>query len=669
MSPGGADSVQLGGPIASPTVEELLAKPCPGGVDSVAFGKGFDESLPVTTLLSRFTPGGVDSIDFGKVDETASAVELLSRPAPGGKTTVVLGGDDAQWSTVSQAHGVGSAQACAAMEPQIRPAPGGADSINFAAEVNNPSVQALLARASPGGSDSVDFSTTPALQASAEELLTRPRPGGNVTVMLGSDGAQWIRDSQAVGVGSAEAVAALESTARPAPGGTDSVDFSSKPGHVSKEELLARPAVGGNTVVVLGGDQAAWTTDSSVIGVGSEEAVSHAGPRCNIPPGGVDSVNGISHAVASPSAEELLLRPATGGKTSIVLGGDALDWGTSSGTCEIPSGYVVEAVPRQAPGGVDSIDFAAAHATLPTADALLARPATGGVDSVDFGNANPSTLSSAELLMRPFPGGKDKVVLGSVNGDWSTSGQVHSQEAFDNAGNADTAVVRPPPGGVDSIVMAVSEEAPEVLLGRPPVGGSATVVLGGDNSKWSTCSDVIGNGCAEAASGSVVITAQTAIGAEDSVSFANDCAFTPAKPIRMMNGAAANLKTNLNLEDNSFTPTPGVSSNRFASGANQNAGNVLTDRPTTRVHQAPGGNSSIFLGDDRASPAVGVSEKRAVHIRQSPGGASSIFFGDEKFQHRGAQNENVNSTNLQKALQDVVKVTQAPGGNAAIVLG
>jgi len=44
------------------------------------------------------------------------------------------------------------------------------------------------------------------------------------------------------------------------------------------------------------------------------------------------------------------------------------------------------------------------------------------------------------------------------------------------------------------------------------------------------------------------------------------------------------------------SPSRGVSSNAYANGSNQNAGNVLTDRPTTRVHQPPGGASSIIFG-------------------------------------------------------------------------
>ncbi|KAL7431958.1 hypothetical protein ACHAXH_003351 [Discostella pseudostelligera] len=37
----------------------------------------------------------------------------------------------------------------------------------------------------------------------------------------------------------------------------------------------------------------------------------------------------------------------------------------------------------------------------------------------------------------------------------------------------------------------------------------------------------------------------------------------------------------------------GISSNAYANGASQNTGNVITDRPTSRVTQPPGGVSSI----------------------------------------------------------------------------
>lgn len=54
-----------------------------------------------------------------------------------------------------------------------------------------------------------------------------------------------------------------------------------------------------------------------------------------------------------------------------------------------------------------------------------------------------------------------------------------------------------------------------------------------------------------------------------------------------------------------------VSSNVFANGANQNAGNFITDRPSTRVHQGPGGRSSICLGDDTDSLRKATGERAA----------------------------------------------------------
>ena len=47
------------------------------------------------------------------------------------------------------------------------------------------------------------------------------------------------------------------------------------------------------------------------------------------------------------------------------------------------------------------------------------------------------------------------------------------------------------------------------------------------------------------------------------------------------------------------------SSNAFANGADQNCGNFITDRPTTRLHAPPGGQSQIsFGGGDFDAPAV-----------------------------------------------------------------
>ena len=56
-------------------------------------------------------------------------------------------------------------------------------------------------------------------------------------------------------------------------------------------------------------------------------------------------------------------------------------------------------------------------------------------------------------------------------------------------------------------------------------------------------------------------------------------------------GTKKDVKVDANVKDSKSA----VSSNAFASGSAQNIGNFLTDRPTSRVTQPPGGQSSVSL--------------------------------------------------------------------------
>jgi len=74
-----------------------------------------------------------------------------------------------------------------------------------------------------------------------------------------------------------------------------------------------------------------------------------------------------------------------------------------------------------------------------------------------------------------------------------------------------------------------------------------------------------------------------------------------AEPLRESNSAAlaAAMATAATAVPAARKPAAGgmaESSNKFANGANQNAGNFITDRPTTRLHAPPGGHSSFSLG-------------------------------------------------------------------------
>merc|ERR1719160_1309597 len=114
----------------------------------------------------------------------------------------------------------------------------------------------------------------------------------------------------------------------------------------------------------------------------------------------------------------------------------------------------------------------------------------------------------------------------------------------------------------------------------------------------------------------------------------------PSKPRGSSNGYAEVSNSDMSQGPSSpetTKPRGGVSSNAFSQGSNQNCGNFITDRPTTHVHAAPGGNSSICLGTDtnvgsqksRAAaeaPAPVPTPARA-RGRAPPGGQSSMVLG------------------------------------------
>eukprot|EP00621_Florenciella_sp_RCC1693_P013145 CAMPEP_0182552884 /NCGR_PEP_ID=MMETSP1323-20130603/49205_1 /TAXON_ID=236787 /ORGANISM="Florenciella parvula, Strain RCC1693" /LENGTH=199 /DNA_ID=CAMNT_0024764597 /DNA_START=608 /DNA_END=1207 /DNA_ORIENTATION=- len=62
------------------------------------------------------------------------------------------------------------------------------------------------------------------------------------------------------------------------------------------------------------------------------------------------------------------------------------------------------------------------------------------------------------------------------------------------------------------------------------------------------------------------------------------------------------------------------SSNAFANGSNQNCGNVITDRSTTRLHAPPGGQTSFSLGwgSEPAPAAVPSRRLKENTVNQAP---------------------------------------------------
>ena len=66
--------------------------------------------------------------------------------------------------------------------------------------------------------------------------------------------------------------------------------------------------------------------------------------------------------------------------------------------------------------------------------------------------------------------------------------------------------------------------------------------------------------------------------------------------MQVVGSATASKPNTIKIEEKgkgNGTSGKGVSSNAYASGSSQNTGNVITDRPSSRVTQPPGGKSSI----------------------------------------------------------------------------
>jgi len=112
---------------------------------------------------------------------------------------------------------------------------------------------------------------------------------------------------------------------------------------------------------------------------------------------------------------------------------------------------------------------------------------------------------------------------------------------------------------------------------------------------------------------------------------------------------------------------------------------VAAGRLSVKVAQAPGGNSTVFLGDEKqAGPTSGrklFSGKNesslvlgddsgsrpntSVRVAQAPGGNSTVSFGDDNVPTAGHKRAPSNDSSRNTS----VRVAQAPGGTSQIQLG
>jgi SPIRAL1-like protein len=139
------------------------------------------------------------------------------------------------------------------------------------------------------------------------------------------------------------------------------------------------------------------------------------------------------------------------------------------------------------------------------------------------------------------------------------------------------------------------------------------------------------------------------------------------------------------------------SSNAFANGANQNCGNVITDRPTTRLHAPPGGKSEMssilsWGADEPETNSRAQREPRGRGAVQAPAqfGADPMqqargpgpsfesrrndYIAQSSGGHGGASSNayaNGANQNCGNVLTDrrTTKVSAPPGGHSSIVFG
>lgn len=110
-----------------------------------------------------------------------------------------------------------------------------------------------------------------------------------------------------------------------------------------------------------------------------------------------------------------------------------------------------------------------------------------------------------------------------------------------------------------------------------------------------------------------------------------------------------------------FGARPRVSSNTFASGSNQNCGNVISDTPTTRVARPPGGTSSFSLSWDEGGGSAGPPVNRG---KQIPAAGQTTRASPNPI----AKGYNPNHGNVLSETPST-RVASPPGGASSLSIG
>jgi len=223
------------------------------------------------------------------------------------------------------------------------------------------------------------------------------------------------------------------------------------------------------------------------------------------------------------------------------------------------------------------------------------------------------------------------------------------------------------PGGNASISMR-GDCCTDAMEIRGPVGGVASVVLGTDSSKQAFAHREEEREVELDTPAAARRFQQTPGGTATIVLGGAEDLPTAERGPRQSPGGDSSLALGGDYPDDIVRT---MSANRFANGANQNSGNVLTDRPSTRLHHAPGGAASICLGDAKASEmfegkpqSVRLADRfEQYDCSAGTGGAAALLLGANYPQEVAKQKPAASPSNQGASRR------QAPGGDSSLCLG
>jgi len=650
-----------------------------GGDDNREVFKQLQElrEAPVNTpsAVPRFSqaPGGTASIKLEPSEMQADDAPAMRGPV-GGETTICLATEDVLAEGSDQ-------QSADARGPVGGPSTivlGGDDShaeymarqMERAVAIETPAA-ARRHQQAPGGNSTVclDTSTKP---NDIMKVAKRGAGGGAATLVLGCDNFQEILNQRQQQREVCIETPASQPRVSQAPGGTSSISLECKDG-IALEQRRTRGPVGGPSAVILGVDDTREMFRQHEAELRQPLETPAAAARFQQAPGGNSSVF-LGEGVVDGG---VAVRGPVGGASAVVLGTDSIQ-------------------------DVFRLRQTQQEQVVETPEAALRfQQAPGGNTTIHISDEPVHSDEAAQVVARGPVGGEATVVLGIDD-----SKEIFNQHAEKKQTEMETsdAAARFPqaPGGTSTIILGGGNYPKMEQSLRQSPGGATTLVLGGDYPHEVAARNVA------AVSPSAAVPFSAVTGTDERGSKRKEVVTMPFQRVRHAPGGMSSIC----LGDEDGTNHVRVSSNQYANGSNQNEGNVLTDRSTTRVHCAPGGASSICLGDETAKAtkilteqvsanrfANGanqncgntITDRPTTRLHFAPGGASTICLGSDDPDIPATAkanmasnklsavvtNENVSTENVadNQDAKDPVKgdtlvhCKQAPGGVATVVLG